>query len=654
MKRILKNTYLLAFIGLLLGGCSKFEEINTDPTAANVNQVQVEYFINQSLIKDQQNPGVSERAFILYWVAAGRQITDADGATFSHGKYNDQWLGAYYSNISSALNSANTAIEIGKEQIENGSNKPYTANMIQVARIWRAFLMSEMSDCFGPIPIDAFQGKNPDFSSVKDVYYYMLDELKDATSKIDPNTTVSDQTTKDEDLMYGFNFKNWQRYGNSLRLRLAMRLSEADPQKAEEEFEDAAKGPLLEDNANIFKVPQQDGWDDATGVYSRSWYTLPLTATLNNLTVNLGGIKTEDQLKDFSIVPADTLSTVLTHIKSNDYVGIKSFDYFPTHTDNPVAGYWYDGLHETIDPRMYQIFYIPGNINSSSFPSHGSVSDNTVGDLFDIQNKDPNKTITSIDAGFSWNGLQDGDAGILPTYNQLINPSTNGFIPSLADQFRTSTKDRILFAPWETYFLIAEAKVRGWTVDGISAKEAYEKGIESSFAFWGVSKYVSDYLNSTDYNTDGTSVKWDHTTEAGSSHIMNYSTLDGATDTVYINYPTNELHNPGENNSHLVKILTQKFIAQTPWLPRETWSDHRRTGLPFFENVVVEPSGNGLEDLGGLANDYMTSSQKYLPQRMKYPSSLRNSNEKGYNEAVDFLGGDEDVLTPLWWSEAAQ
>ena len=38
-------------------------------------------------------------------------------------------------------------------------------------------------------------------------------------------------------------------------------------------------------------------------------------------------------------------------------------------------------------------------------------------------------------------------------------------------------------------------------------------------------------------------------------------------------------------NDHLTKIITQKFIANTPWLPLETWSDHRRLGLPFFENA---------------------------------------------------------------------
>jgi len=47
----------------------------------------------------------------------------------------------------------------------------------------------------------------------------------------------------------------------------------------------------------------------------------------------------------------------------------------------------------------------------------------------------------------------------------------------------------------------------------------------------------------------------------------------------------------------------------------------------------------------------MTSSIKFFPQRMKYPSSLSNSNINGYNQAVSALGGTDAVLTPLWWAK---
>ena len=91
---------------------------------------------------------------------------------------------------------------------------------------------------------------------------------------------------------------------------------------------------------------------------------------------------------------------------------------------------------------------------------------------------------------------------------------TNGYgpgctLPMLGKDY-CKGKSRIFFAAWETYFLLAEASLYGWNT-GTTAKEAYENGIKASFEYFGVSEYVNDYLNSTNYNRVGTSVKFDHT-----------------------------------------------------------------------------------------------------------------------------------------------
>ena len=132
---------------------------------------------------------------------------------------------------------------------------------------------------------------------------------------------------------------------------------------------------------------------------------------------------------------------------------------------------------------------------------------------------------------------------------------------------------------------------------------------------------------------------------------MNYE--DGITGTagvVSINYPKNDLYKSGAvRNDQLTKIITQKYLAQLPWLPLETWNDRRRLGLPFFENPAVEDI---MPDLPALnSSNYNTSSIKFFAQRMKYPSSLSNSNIDGYNQAVAALGGADAVLTPLWWAK---
>ncbi|MCD2423949.1 SusD/RagB family nutrient-binding outer membrane lipoprotein [Niabella pedocola] len=645
MKYIIKKMSVSVCAVLLLASCKKFSDINVNPIAADSSQVQVEYFINNSIVGAQMDPDVAERSFVLYWKPAGRQASDWDGGAINVGSYNDGWSTNYYNQLSGWLNNANTAIQIGESKIAAGTAKSYTPNLIQVARIWRAYLMSEFSDNFGPMPVDAFKGTNPQFNDVKTVYYYMLAELKDAASKLDLSVNSSDIAKQDP--AYGYNYTQWKKYATSMRLRLAMRLSEVDAGKAKTEFEDACADvnnliTSLDDN---FQVQEKDGWSPLTGVMTRSWDTQPLSVTLRNMYLGLGGVKSADQLG----------AAFQSAIKPANWLGQRYLDHFPVKNNDPVTGYWLDGLPYSIDPRAYKAFSIPGDVNNPNYPKQ-----NGDFDVISTRNLKTSKgdKLKSVDAKYTWNARIDGDFGPKDPMNELFN--YGGTMPRINMQFRNSTQKRIFFAAWETYFLLAEASVRGWTTP-VNGKTAYEKGITLSFNYWdngvvapgtaAISPFVTAYLASADYNNCGTSVSWDHTTEPPASRSMQFE--DGYTGTpgsASIVYPANTLYKSGTvKNDRLTKIITQKFIAQCPWLPLETWNDHRRLGLPFFENPTIELPISTLPALTD--GTYMTSNVKFFPQRLKYPSVLSNSSPEGYQQAKDALGSDDAVLTPLWWAK---
>ena len=107
MKKIIKITTLLTTLGVLFTSCKKFEEINNDPLAASLDQVQVEYFINGSIIGTQMDPHIAERTFVLYWQCASHQ--SFQGTSISGGIYNDVWSSDYYGNgyMSGLLNQIN-------------------------------------------------------------------------------------------------------------------------------------------------------------------------------------------------------------------------------------------------------------------------------------------------------------------------------------------------------------------------------------------------------------------------------------------------------------------------------------------------------------------------------------------------------------------
>ncbi|SHF08760.1 Susd and RagB outer membrane lipoprotein [Pedobacter caeni] len=619
---------------MLWSSCKKFEEINVDPVSANEDQVQPEYFINGSITAAQQDPDVAERAFVLYWKTAGHQQSNGG---ISSGAYNDGWSSIYYNQISAWITSANTAIEIANKQIAEGKAKPHTNNLIQIARIWRGYLMSEMSDNFGPIPMIASQGTNPEFVEVKMIYYYILSELKDAGSKLDVALKNKEEFA-DLDPSYRYNYKNWKTYANSMRMRLAMRLSEVDENKAKAEFEDAATGSDFITNMDqAFKVQEKPGWNALAGVMSREWNPQFISATLNNLYLGLGGVKSADQL-DASYQP---------YIKSEGWLGLKYDDHFTSKTNNPSAGYWFDGLPYSIDPRAYKTFIIPGDFENANFNAYPSWTNDAKTTKRNLLNSS-NETLKTIEAKYTWNASNTGNWDVKGARN-LVR-AYEGTIPRLSNQFRTSASTRIFFAPWETYFLLAEAAERGWNTP-MSGKAAYEAGIRSNFEYWGVTGNLGAYLSSSDFNRVGTSVNWDHTAEPAASHTMSFK--NGYTDvagTTAVLYPKNDLYKNGTvKNDHLTKIITQKFIAQTPWLPLEGWNDQRRLGLPFFENPAIEKS---LPDLPALTDaNYMTSNVSFFPQRLRYPSNLRITNSKGYEQAVTALKGADAVLTPLWWAK---
>lgn len=628
MKTIITKIGIGLVLGSSLASCSKFDEINTDPTAANIEQVQVEYFINNSIISAQQDPHIAERIFVYHWKSAARQH---QMNFFTTGNYSDDYTNDYWRYVSNWLNYVNQAIKVAEDKENNGSAQPYNHNLKQVARIWRAYLMSELSDNFGPVPINGFQGINPDFNSVKDVYYWALTELADAVQSMDmtvPNAT----DISGYDVAYGYNWEKWVRYGNSMRMRLAMRLSEVDPNKARTEFEDAVKdATFIQAQNDNFTVAEKDGWDGLTGVMSRSWNSQPLSATMNNLMIGLGGVESEDVLGDH----------LKASIKPAGYIGVKYDQHFSLLTNDPSRGYWLDGLPNKIDPRAYRAFFIPLDVNSSTFFRYGG---------YENQLRNPKAALTNADSvnyQYTWNAYATGDWGAKGSRNYLRG--VFGTNPALANDFRNSRNSRIFFASWESYFLIAEAALRGWSTP-MSAEQAYEQGIKESFAYWGLTSYVDEYIESQEYNRVGSSVKFSHTAEPGTGftvrYIDGYSKREG---TATIAYPSNTLYKNGTvRNDQLTKIITQKYIAQFPWLPLEAWNDHRRLGLPFFENPAIE---NPLPNMPALnSGNYLTNSVNFFPQRQRYPSSLRTSDPEGYEQAVSFLGGGDDVFTPLWWA----
>lgn len=654
MKTMNKLFLGLGFCAGLVS-CSDFDEVNTNPTAAGEEYVKPQYALNNSIGQAQMNPGTAERVVVYNWASAARICGEM--SFLNVGRYSDDYTSAYYyPDLSSSIKNATLAITAVENQLEAATTtaheKEFFPNVKQFARIWRTYLISEFVDNFGPYPIESFLGENPVFNSEKDDYEFILKELKEAAAAINTSVLPVEAEGKCDPFdNVKYDPVKWQKYANSLRMRLAMRLSNIDKATAQAEFEDAAKGNKILTADDMFAVKENDGWDVFSGVYTRSFDDQVLSSTVANLLTNLGGIKVTEQRSDLA-----------SYVKPANYLGIKYDRHYVANTDNPTKQYWLDGMPENLDPRALKIFCLPDDENAENYID--KYNDRTAKDFVlytvdengnPIPNKD-NPGEIKIDATRCWNGYPAGSrGGWSPTlaYNQLV---TNGYgpgctLPMLGKDY-CKGKSRIFFAAWETYFLLAEASLYGWNT-GTTAKEAYENGIKASFEYFGVSEYVNDYLNSTNYNRVGTSVKFDHTTEPTAEQMTYVDGYSKEQKTVTYEYPTASKTLYGKAlNDHLTKIITQKFIAQTPYLVLEMWSDFRRLGLPFFEIPANESSMTGSDMVNAWNPNSWKDGQKweFYPQRMRYPSSLENADPEGYKQAVELLGGSDNIITPLWWT----
>jgi hypothetical protein len=127
------------------------------------------------------------------------------------------------------------------------------ANQTAVAMILRAYAAHNLTDMYGDVPyFEAVKGASenavirPVYDSQSAIYDDLFTQLTAATTMIN----VGASGFPGGDLIYSGDMDKWRRFGNSLRLRLAMRISEVNPTKAASEAAAAVAAGVMEDDSH--------------------------------------------------------------------------------------------------------------------------------------------------------------------------------------------------------------------------------------------------------------------------------------------------------------------------------------------------------------------------------------------------------------------
>ncbi len=125
-----------------------------------------------------------------------------------------------------------------------------TSNQEAVARILKAYIFWNVTDRWGDIPYsEALQGTEeftPVYDTQESIYEDLFAELKAAADQIDVSGSLSN------DIIYEGDMEKWVKFSNSLRLLMALRLSEVNASLAETEFNDALNDGVFTSNEDNF------------------------------------------------------------------------------------------------------------------------------------------------------------------------------------------------------------------------------------------------------------------------------------------------------------------------------------------------------------------------------------------------------------------
>ena len=117
-------------------------------------------------------------------------------------------------------------------------------NELALANILKVATMHQVADYYGPIAYSQFGSITNLYDPLDQVYGQFFDELDAAIATLEKLAATGSKLLEDYDLVYGGDAAQWVRFANSLRLRLAMRASYADPTKAREEAEKSISNPF--------------------------------------------------------------------------------------------------------------------------------------------------------------------------------------------------------------------------------------------------------------------------------------------------------------------------------------------------------------------------------------------------------------------------
>lgn len=259
MKKNLKIIFTSALLATAMVACDPgdFGDINVDPNNPSAP-------VTSNLLTNSIQGGIIGPITDIQPTLYSQQISEKFYTEDSRYGITQFSFNGYYAgplvNLEEIIKQ-NTDAATKSLAAQNGPNN----NQIAVARILKAFIFWQLTDRWGPIPYSqALKGREnfkPAYDSQEAIYTDLFKELKEASAQITSGTIKGD-------ILLGGDMNRWKTFANSMRLVMALRLSEVKPDMAKTEFASAYKDGVIASNAGniVYKFLADENndnpWED--------------------------------------------------------------------------------------------------------------------------------------------------------------------------------------------------------------------------------------------------------------------------------------------------------------------------------------------------------------------------------------------------------
>lgn len=437
------KAFVFLFVMSVMVSCTgDYEEINTNKNAvASLEDSQLPFLFSTAL-RNGTNSGWSYQVAQNLFHDQYAQYFANTTTYFPSDRYviRFDWIGSLWDPLYSTTM---PQLQVLMERYDPGSAE------YAIANIWWVLSFQRVTDTWGPIPyfsagqINSSVPYDPQ-DAIYDDFFARLDAAVEVLK-----TKTGETPYGSYDLVYGGDVNKWIKFANTLRLRLAVRISNVNPSKAKTEGEAAvADGVMTTSPADDALIAKSVTGSDVNGLSVMDWNEFRMSSAMESV---LKGY--EDPRMPVYFNP--TQNSIDANLAAN------GGRYNPDDLAHPLD---FNGLRNGL---------VAGDM---ALPLNTAAANSRHGQRWNSSTAD-----VQYFSGFYF---EDG-----------VWKATSEATTYPAGQAVSSN----VMASAEAWFLRAEGAMLGWNMGGGTAKQYYESGIASSMNQWGITDAaaIQDYISSS-------------------------------------------------------------------------------------------------------------------------------------------------------------